>query len=396
MRRKNNFYILSVLIIWFLFSAFEIVSMVFLWPKPVYWRAWEGASNYTGKDQANAPFKPLYRYDSVALGDLLNVANLKPLPSEIKKQVFQVDEYGFRNDIGMLNHPIDAVILGSSFVAGAAETQEKLVSSLLTKRYKIPTYNGALYILQNYMEDERFLKNPPKYLIMLGSEGEFISAPYRYTVENRNILNKPKKWNSFEEWEKNNDPFKFTYTNVAQYLNNFSMTRYLVNNANVEFTNLGRGREEVVKRSTQQISAYDNGMLFFQPDYDDPLLGSTGKTEKDIDIAIVTLEKAREMLAQKGTTLIVAAMPSKVNLEYSKYKKTPRKKRAIVAFEKRLDNSNIEHVNLFEPTFSYMKKARNHLYYFDDSHWNNKTNELIAKLLSEKINQLKEAEAFEE
>lgn len=388
-KNNNNLYLFSIIIIWIGFSIFEIISLFFIWPKPMYWRAWEAVSNYTGKD-GFLPFKPRYLYNGVALGDLLNVTNLKPFPTEIKKQIFQVDEYGFRNPIGMLNHPIKAAIIGSSFVAGAAETQKNLVSSLLTNKYNIPTYNAALYILQDYTEDKIFIDHPPKYLIMLGSEGEFISAPYRYTVNNRGIVNNIKKWKSFNEWQKTNDPFKWTYENISQYVKSFSILRYIVNNAYIEAVNFHRSRGEVVKTAKPGIATYDPNteMLFYQLAYDNPLLGSVDKTEKDIDKAIATLELAKNLLAKRGTMLIVAAMPSKANLEATKYKNVLPEKRAIVEFEKHMDTTDIEHIDLFSIMHDYMKTKGHHLYYFDDGHWNAKTNEIISKLLADKIKEL--------
>ena len=79
-----------VLIIWIGVSLFEILTYLFINPKPIYWRAWEVVSNYTGKDANFAPFKPRFVYDGTMTGDLLNILKFKPSKSEIRKQVFIV------------------------------------------------------------------------------------------------------------------------------------------------------------------------------------------------------------------------------------------------------------------------------------------------------------------
>lgn len=395
--KKKKYYLLSVLILWWCLSLFEILSLVFVWPKPIYWRAWEYLSNYEGLDQSYTTFKPRLTYDGPMNGDLLNVLYFQPKVSDMRHQVFAVDEYGFRNRIGMLRHPIKAVILGSSFVAGAQETQKNLVSEILTDKYKLPTYNSANFIIQSYMEDSRFIKKPPKYLIFLGSEGELISAPFRYTYNNRNIITPDHPWSSYQEWKKAKEPFIYDFQHINTYITQYSMLRYLTNLTYVAVLNTIETREQLAATATSDMVSYEpeTKMLFFQIDYDNPLLGSSGKTTKDIDIAIKQLQVTQELLKKRGTTLIVAAMPSKANLESQKYKKTPYNKRALVAFEKKLDRTTIEHVNLFHPMIDYMNKTKKHLYYLDDSHWNSEVNKILANLLAKKLRELESQEALE-
>lgn len=389
-KNLNNLLKSSVLIIWILISFFEISTYFLIKNKPIIWRAWEVVSNYSGKDASYIPFKPRYVYKGYISGDLINIINFDAKKSEKRFQKFIVDEYGFRNRVGMLKKPIDVVILGTSFVAGAAEDQKNLVSEILTKKYGIRTYNASWYNVQAFSEDSRFIKNPPKYLILLGVENELIIGTQRYIYTDYGIMNNIRKWNSYEEWERVNDPYKYDFKDISNELKNFSMTRYLANLIYVKMINFGRSREEVAESSKQNMVYYDKetGMLFFQPNIDIPILGSSGKTKKDVQKAVIGLKQTQGKLKKKGITLIVAAMPSKAHLELKKYRNLPAQKRAIVYFEQELSKSGIEHVELFKPMYDYIKTTNKHLYYPDDSHWNATANRIISKILSEKIKEI--------
>ena len=378
-----------VLIIWLSISIFEISTYLFVSSKPIYFRAWEAVSNYTGKDASIASFKPMYIYDGTMTGDLLNAIKFKPLPSEIRKQTFIVDEYGYRNKPGFLNEPIDAVIIGSSFVGGGQETQDNLVSSILTDKYGIRTYNSTTSV-QYFWEDERFKKNQPKYVIFLGSEGEIINSMWKYQIVDGVMNHTPKAWKSFEEWKKVNESFPTHFDKIADRVKNYSLTRYFSNNIYIDILNLFLTRKQIADTTTQDFVTYhsDSKTLFWQEDYDDPLINTQGKTEDDIKNAIKELVSTRNLLRSRGITFIVAGMPSKTHLELKKYRDIPNSKRALYVMDEAMKEAGIEYVDLLTPTLKIVKDTNTQLYYSDDSHWNSEANELISKLLKEKIYQL--------
>ena len=76
----------------------------------------------------------------LAFGDLAAMAG-DPTLREYRRIVFETDEAGFRNR--PISAPIDVVVVGDSFGAGAGTTQADTFSSLLDTRYGCRTYNLA-------------------------------------------------------------------------------------------------------------------------------------------------------------------------------------------------------------------------------------------------------------
>lgn len=77
-------------------------------------------------------------YDMEGYGDLAAMAG-DPSLQERRKIVFQTDEFGFRNRPGA--RPIDVLIVGDSFPAGAGTTDEEIFPRLLEDVYGFRTYN---------------------------------------------------------------------------------------------------------------------------------------------------------------------------------------------------------------------------------------------------------------
>jgi hypothetical protein len=75
---------------------------------------------------------------AAAYGDLAAMTGDATL-REPRTMEFQTDSAGFRNT--SIAQPIEMLILGDSFGAGAGTTQDKTVSRLLETRYGYPTYN---------------------------------------------------------------------------------------------------------------------------------------------------------------------------------------------------------------------------------------------------------------
>lgn len=387
-------YLIIPLVIWLTLACVELIGTHFVSQKVIYWRAWELVSNYTGKDSSYVPFKPNMIYSGKSYGDLLNGLNLKARAEEIRNQYFEVDEYGFRNRKGFLNEPVEAVITGSSYVGGAQETQTKLVSEILTKQYNIRTYNYAVIRMKHFWEDRRFIQKPPKYLILLGAEGEFVTAHYKAEIEDNDINISVPKWNSTLEWEKKNQAAKRDFLTIQSKLLNFSFVRYIANFMNTEFINWGKTRSQVASDFPESPVKYDKASdsLYYNPEFDNPILGEGENTVKNINIEIKTLMKSKDLLKKRGITLIVAAMPSKTSLQHSKYANVERNKTVLVKFEEEMEKNGIEHIKLFDITRDYVKKNNKYLYYKDDSHWNSKANEIITRILAEKITELNKPE----
>lgn len=391
--------LISIIPVWMLVSLFEAGTFILINPKPVIYRAWETAINIDGKDAYRTPFKPHFTYNSLAHGDSIVMLHFKPGSAELRKQIFTVDEYGFRNRVGLLNNPVDAAIFGTSQVAGADETQPNLVSELLTDKYHIPTYNHALLPLQRFWENEWFMKHPPKYVIVLGTEKEVQESSWIETLAENQAPNfNPRSWPSLEEWQRENIPNSYfspdkitiyNYDQIATLFKNYSVTRYLVNEAYTTLLNKIFDRKQLAKIFANPDLDYDPNldMIFYQPKEGNPAL--TEQAQQDIKSSMVVLKQTRDLLKRRGITLIVAAVPSKAHLYYPAYKNIPENQQALTVLENELSKNEIEHINLHNIIHEEATRSDEPLlYYREDSHWSARTNQIVANLLAQKIMQL--------
>lgn len=366
---------------------FEIVSFAVQY-RPMYFRAWEYVLN-DGLDGYYVPFKPLLYYSGTVSGDLTDMFNFTRPKKGTVSQIFQVDEYGFRNKIGLLNHPVEAVTIGTSWVGGAHETQKNLVSSLLTNNYKIPTYNYATQPLQHFWEDNRFIKNPPKYVLIIGSEIEFLQNSYIEDLADTKDSHEVRKWSSYKEWESVNASPLNDYHSVAMLLKHFSIVKFYLREAYLTITNSLFSRKTLSAYYGNE-SLYDSrdDILFFNLGSFDPRV--IGPFDKNIAPTVKELLKTQQILKKRGITMIVAVMPSKESLQASQYQKLPIKDKILYHLEDAMDTAGVTHISLLADLSKYVNNSNHLVYFSDDSHWNTYPNTVIAQKMAEKIKYLEE------
>jgi hypothetical protein len=372
------------IIIWIGLGLFEIVSF-FVWnPKPMYFRAWEYAVNTDGKDGYYVPFKPLITYNGPMSGDLLAMTNFKPKSSEIRHQDFYIDEYGFRNRKGLLDKPVDVVLMGTSFVGGAQLTQKDLISEMLIDKYNIRTYNYATLPLQHFWEDTRFIKNPPKFAVVIMNEAEALQNTWVEVLTDSTASHEVKKWNSHEEWAKQNDPVDLSYEGITKIVYRFSMVRYLAKTAYRDIVNAIYPRAKVAGAFTTS-ETYDpkQDIIFYDINSYDPRLSST--FGQAIPATVKTLEKTRDVLKERNIKLIVGVVPSKASLYSTRYRSLPESQRSIFKLEEEMKNHDITYLPIAQPILDYSRTHNDLLYYPDDSHWRPQINYIIVPILARTI-----------
>lgn len=124
---------------------------------------------------------------SKGYGDLAAMSG-DPTFREWREIQFQTDALGFRNN--SIPDTIDLLILGDSFGAGGGTTQNKMFSSVLERKYGIPTYNlsypgGPYDEFVNFVHESSKLKFSPHATIVWAwytgndvpdSTGEFVGV----------------------------------------------------------------------------------------------------------------------------------------------------------------------------------------------------------------------------
>ncbi len=305
-----------------------------------YWRAWEYVVHDESQNIGILPFKPLHLYTGQMYGDFLRGIFVKPKPKELRQQTFVIDEYGFRNQPGMYKAGVDAVDFGTSQVAGLADTQSGILGEILTRKYHIRTYTYPKASIQQFYQEDRFIKKPPKFAIIIGTDLELLQRIDLFSLHESNNVVYFHPWTR-SDWDKifGDKLFHLDYLRTLDYAKRFSTLRVLSYYIFTEIMNKKYNRTQL-------------------------------------------------LLKKRGITLIVGVMPSKSYLYRPLYKNIPISKTAIYALYKELDKSNIQHVNLLNPILSFMKNNKTLLYHSDDSHWNSHANEIIAEQLAKKIHEI--------
>lgn len=380
---KKNILLFPVLV-WLSLFIIEAASYFFLQPKPMYFRAWEYVLNQ-GKDSYYIPFQPRSYYNGTMTGDLLFMTNFLPKKSEIRPEIFQADEYGFRNKIGTFKSGVEVVMLGTSFVGGAQETQSKLVSSILTDKYGIKTYNYATLPLQLFWEDSRFIKKPPKYVVIIANETEALQNTWTEYIEPSKNVRQIPPYSSHEEWVNKQGIFDTSYNGITTLLKRFSIVKFELRQIYLHVLNFLFPRNILgLKLTALNIYDLDLDMLFWDSNSYNPLLN-----KKAVDDTIITLKKTRDILKTRNITTILVVVPSKTTLYSKTYRSVDPKKESLYALENEMERNGIEHLKLLTLMRNYKGGL---LYYKDDGHWSYLTNEIIAKELSSKIHEIEERE----
>lgn len=125
--------------------------------------------------------------------------------------------------------------------------------------------------------------------------------------------------------------------------------------------------------------------LFFQKEYDNPLLNSPGKTVEDIQKAVSTMKHTQQLLQKKGIRLLMVVIPSKTHLYLPEYRDIADEQRSIFLLEKEMEKNNIPFIPLAEIILKKRFTQGKEFYFKDDTHWNTATNELITQQVSEFI-----------
>lgn len=374
------------LLIWVSLGFFDILYYFLKEQKPMYFRAWEFALN-EGKNSYYSPFKPFVNYYGVMSGDLLNYAQFTPHKNEIRNQVFITDEYGFRNRPNFLDDEVRAVIVGTSFVGGAQETQEELISEILTTKHGIKTYNYATLPLQHFFEDKRFINMNIKYLIIVGNESEILTNNWIEVLKKTNTTHDVEKWKSLKEWEDENLEID-NFNDIEKQTTRFSIVRYLLKESKKQILNNLFDRQSIISLYKNPEIEYDKKRNIIFSDYGyDPTFN---KSSKDmISQTIQTIKNTKEVLSERNIKLILVVVPSKSHLHSEKYRGLIDGKSTVDILQKNLANNNIWFIDVKSKMDKILKDNPSVLFYYpDDGHWNTITNRLIAENLAESINNL--------
>lgn len=382
---------LLILITWIILGTIEMITPQLINKRFFFWRTWEYVINNDGLGTDIIPFKPLQNSTFISGGDLAHPLFFKDRINELNSLQFITDEYGFRNNPQLTSQTPKVILFGTSQVAGASETQDNLVASILNDKYKISSYTYAKAQLQQFWNEDRFKKNPPKYVVILGQDYEFTSKSYIGFLSNNNtnlIMNKwtDTKWDS-QFSSRDNRLIHRDFVHTKDYAKRYSITRVISDKVFRNSINKIYNRSQLTDIFGEGSIIYDpkQNILFPNSDLENPAIGSEFKTKEDIARTTSILKTTQQILKSKGIILIVGVMPSKSYLYMDRYRNIPNNKAAITSLNQALNKQDIETIPIFEE-INKESNLNNKTYYYPlDTHWNANANSLISKLINKKI-----------
>jgi alginate O-acetyltransferase complex protein AlgJ len=330
-------------------------------------RVWEslrvmGSSISTGK------FYPNFRLEKVEVGTLSKNSN----DAVRQKVTWITDPYGYRNT-NAWEKP-DVVIIGDSFIAGDTLSQEQLLSEVLQSELKMKVYAMAPADIRDFLNDPRFVDNPPKALILEVLEPQLSS----------NSIEKPK-----QDW------YKTDFIRLRQRLMQNCVVSYIdiIQNRIFKWNSLNFVRARVIwflygrKPAIVGTKQFDGRPMFFSR-----LKCRLHLSQDQTDQIARMLESYKAVLQSRGIKFIFLPVPCKRAIYYD-IAPGETKSDSFSRFIISLQADGVTTVNL-EQAFLDARKQNEDLllYQLDDPHWNYEGVKITADLLAPLINEMIPAE----
>lgn len=315
------------------FTIYLINSVVFS-PFTFTHRIWDGLAK---AQQSITPFYPNYIMEMEEIGDL----GFRTNRAIIKHVYWKTDSYGFRNDT-IIKNP-DILILGDSFVAGGALSQEQTITNILSKlNPTIKIYNMA----------------PSNFSVFLS----FLNAK---------LIEKPKVVIQF---------------GIERFLNTKTDSIHIkINTRKIMFSKLEEAIDRIFKSADRLAfssffrnrtgigipSPIDSKMLFFEGNK------SIYKDAEKLKVATESAITINKKCQSLGITFLFIPMPNKESLywEMVPYTSQPN---LLYRLDSALKKNNILTLNALD-VLTKAKSDTTLLYHYDDSHWNANGVKVIAE-----------------
>lgn len=346
--------LLIFLLPFILFASYIAYEILVLPIDHFTFRAWEALRVYENTSILSGPFYPNNYLKKKEFGDLSGLTKY-PVPKEVE---WYTDNYGYRKKARQ-NETYEVVVIGDSAIAGSALTQSDMFTEKLGEKINVDVYAFAPSNFNKFLDDKRFVENPPDLVIFESAE-KLVSHIPAIISEDQKIKKK--------------DVILFnTYmSRIAVYIDRLKKEAFInylyarlteipkkIMTGNVSFKKVLNRQEVGVPTSIPEMAFYSEPEDYFK-DWQ----------QLHINRVVEILKDYEDELQKKGTKLIFMPIPNKENIYWelvNSGKPNDNLKRLIT----RAENEGIVTIDLFTPYQKIHNDDPNILlYHLDDSHWN--------------------------
>ena len=286
-------------------------------------------------------------------------------PFASRRQVKWItDQYGYRKKNSGATH-YKVVIIGDSTIAGIGLSQEETLSEVLEERLSAGVYPIAPAGINNFLKDQRFMKDPPEVVIVASIERDICDLPYpKLPRERWPTLSNLKHRLQKTEW----------VPAVAVFLDRLSKMNMI---------NYFRAR--VGNRKHRQFYSFSTpfGTMYF-------LQGEAANESVSRDRferALRTIEGYDHVLKEKGIHFIFLPIPNKESIYYQ-YLPNLKRPTFLEELIAELKRKKIETVDTQKALEERYQKDSALLYRLDDTHWSPAAVRMTADLIQMSITSL--------
>lgn len=294
------------------------------------------------------PFYPNVNLDKIEQGDLAPYTSYA-----VKRRVIMhSDRFGYRKV--NTDKKSEVVIIGDSYIWGSGLSQDEMLSEELEKKWKVGVYPFAPSEVNSFLRDGRFIKDPPKIVIVSSIERYLCDLP----KIDEEILN--GKRIAKESFWYTSDKLQQTAVMLDRVWDSRMYNYY---------------KKRVFSVFSSRLYVKRSKMLFLQGES-----ANKDGTKEEIDRYASVIQGYNDYFKAQNIQFLFLPIPNKENIYYEMF---PSNKKPCLLLELILElkKRNVPVVDMQTAFDSAYKNDGKTLYQLDDSHWNIEGVQIAAQLI---------------
>ncbi len=293
-------------------------------------------------------------------GDL---ANMLGVPDERVMRDFRWtnDRYGKRNALSTQHDDPAIVIVGDSFMASAADSDEASFVTQFQKKILGPVTGYAPSDMSVFLQDPRLKVHPPDIVLWgrverntLGSNGEIETL-----LKDTSCFSEVTRYERIEKSSK--DFVKSIIGNFVEYAQLSLLRRTMQQSLKHGlFTLTGEHVRSVILIPGESMLFHDRGAALL----------SAPASARGYDHVVDAVAHVRDCLAERGTKLIFMPIPDKEHVYAARLEREMQSPDPLAVLDAMLAEKNIARVSLIDRFLAESTPGKDLLYWPDDTHWN--------------------------